>query len=133
VTTGTVVIEESPAVSFSVATYAVNEKAEIVTITVTLDAPSAVTVTVDYFASDGTAIAGEDYVAISGTLVFTPGVTSQTFTVSIISDDVDEDNETVILILSNADNATIGGNNPTILTITEEVKVYLPLVLRRYP
>jgi hypothetical protein len=125
--------DDPPTVGFSSATYGVNEDADIATIAVTLDAPSALTVTVDYATSDGTAMAGEDYAAMSGTLVFTPGVTSQTFNVSIISDEVSEGDETVVLTLSTADNAVIGENNPAVLTISEQIEVYLPLVLRQSP
>lgn len=41
--------------------------------TVTLSAPSAVPVTVRYATADGTATAGQDYQAASGTLTFAPG------------------------------------------------------------
>jgi hypothetical protein len=41
--------------------------------TVTLSAPSASPVTIHYQTADGTAIAGEDYTATSGTLTFDPG------------------------------------------------------------
>jgi hypothetical protein len=122
--------DDPPTVDFSGAAYSVNEDEGTVTIAVDLSVPSGLTVTVEYSTTDGTATAGDDYTAISGTLVLTPGVTSQSFAVAITSDEVDEDDETVILTLYNADNATIGSNNPAVLTITEEVKVYLPLVLR---
>ena len=41
--------------------------------TVELSAPSARSVTVDYATSDGTATAGEDYIAAGGSLTFMPG------------------------------------------------------------
>ena len=59
------------------------------------------TVTVDYAASDGTATAGLDYVAESGTLTFLPGQTEASFTIPIIFDDVVESIETINLTLSN--------------------------------
>ena len=43
---------------------------------VTLSGPSSATVTVSYQTADGTAQAGSDYVAASGTLTFSPGITS---------------------------------------------------------
>jgi uncharacterized repeat protein (TIGR01451 family) len=121
-----------PTVSFGSASYSVGEGDSGAIITVTLSAASNLTATVDYATSDGTAIAGEDYGTISGILVFPPGVTTHSFTVTIISDEVTEDDETIILTLSNAHNATIGSNNPAVLTI-KAVKVYLPLVLRACP
>ncbi|GAF91433.1 unnamed protein product, partial [marine sediment metagenome] len=68
----------------------------------------------------GTAMAGGDYTAISGTLTFTPGVTSQTFAITIADDGLDEYDETITLTLSNADNATIGGVNSATLTILDD-------------
>ncbi len=43
------------------------------TFTVTLGAASAQVVTVNYATADGTALAGSDYTATSGTLTFAPG------------------------------------------------------------
>ena len=56
---------------------------------VTLDPAAAQTVTVDYATADGTATAGDDYTATSGTLTFDPGETSQTIAVPI-TDDTEE-------------------------------------------
>jgi uncharacterized repeat protein (TIGR01451 family) len=75
--------------------------------TVTLSYPNAVTSTVDYATSNGTALAGIDYVATNGTLVFEPGVTSQTVTVGVNGDIVAESNETFYVTLSGANNAFI--------------------------
>jgi uncharacterized repeat protein (TIGR01451 family) len=121
-----------PTVSFGNTTYSVNEDAGTVSIVVTLDAPSALTVTVGYTATGGTATSGEDYEIVSGTLIFAPGFTSQMITVTIIDDEVDEGEETIILTLYDPINTTIG-DGTAVLTITEEFKVYLPLVLRGYP
>jgi endoglucanase len=49
--------------------------------TVTLSAAAKTAVTVGYKTANGTATAGKDYNAASGTLTFAPGVTSQTITV----------------------------------------------------
>ncbi len=53
------------------------------TFTVSLSAASSQTINVQYATQDGSALAGSDYKAASGTLSFTPGVTSRTITVSI--------------------------------------------------
>ncbi|HXB57891.1 MAG TPA: glycoside hydrolase family 44 protein [Vicinamibacteria bacterium] len=52
--------------------------------TVSLSAASAQTVTVAYATADGTATAGADYVAATGTLSFSPGTTAQVVTVQVI-------------------------------------------------
>lgn len=78
------------------------------TFTVTLSAASGKTVTVDYATADGTAAAGSDYTSTSGTLTFTAGETSKTFTVTIAGDTVTESDETFTVTLSNPANATLG-------------------------
>jgi hypothetical protein len=60
--------DPTPTVAFSSATYSVDEGTDASAITVTLDAQSGLTVTVDYTMADGTATAGEDYTAANGTL-----------------------------------------------------------------
>ena len=74
---------------------------------VTLDRASTLTVTVEYATSDGTATAGADYTATSGTLTFNPGETTQTVSVPVLNDAVDDPGETMTLTLSNAVNAQI--------------------------
>jgi hypothetical protein len=67
-------------------------------------------VTVAYEASDGSAVSGQDYTAVSGTLTFTAGVGSRTFTVPITKDTiVDGGGETVLLALSNPTGAGVLG------------------------
>ncbi|MBV9495282.1 MAG: right-handed parallel beta-helix repeat-containing protein, partial [Acidobacteria bacterium] len=78
------------------------------TFNVTLSAPSEKTVTVSYATSNGTATAGSDYVAATGTVTFAPGVTTQTVTITVLGDTANEPNETFNVTLSSAVNATIG-------------------------
>jgi hypothetical protein len=107
-------------VHFETPTYSANEADGNATITVTLDSPSGSSVTVDYNTSDGTAIEPGDYAATSGTLTFPAGSTSQTFAVNIVNDATGEDNETVNLALSNANNAQLGpGGDTATLTIVD--------------
>ena len=77
--------------------------------TVSLSQPVNEMVTVDFSTANGTAIAGEDYVGISGTLQFPPGVTSRTVLLETADDAVATPSETVFMNLSNASaNAVIG-------------------------
>jgi sugar lactone lactonase YvrE len=89
-------------------------------INVTLSNPSVETVTVDFATSDGTATAGSDYVANSGTLTFAPGATSASVNVSINGDTTIEPNETFTLTLSNSTNASFISRPQTIATITND-------------
>ena len=77
------------------------------TFTLTLSAPSSQTVTVEYATASDTASSGVDFVAASGTITFAPNATSQSISVSILGDSVDEPNERFLVDLSNAANATI--------------------------
>jgi chitinase len=77
------------------------------TFTVSMPEASPQTVTVDYATADGTAVAGLDYTATSGTLTFAPGQTSRTVTVALLQDSLDEADETFLLQLRGAVNALI--------------------------
>lgn len=69
--------------------------------------PRTQTITVDFATADGTAVAGEDYIATSGTLTFAPDETTKFIPVPIIGDYVIEPTETFTVNLSNPVNATI--------------------------
>jgi hypothetical protein len=77
------------------------------TFTVTLSAATSVPVSVRYATADGTAKAGSDYAARSGTLVFAPGTTKQTIVVTILGDAVVEPDESFSLVLTNPTNAVL--------------------------
>ncbi|HEX8286252.1 MAG TPA: Calx-beta domain-containing protein [Pyrinomonadaceae bacterium] len=105
---------------FSAATYAVGEAGASATITVTRAVGSDGAVSVGYATSDGTAAAGSDYTAASGTLNFAAGETSKTFNVSVSDDALDEVDETVNLTLSGpAGGATLGTQTTAVLTIND--------------
>ncbi len=75
--------------------------------TVTLAPAASAPVTVDWATADGTAKAGEDYTAASGTLVFAPGETEKTVAVAVLDDAHDEGEESFVLRLSNASGAEL--------------------------
>ena len=72
-----------------------------------------VPVSVGYATVDGTAIAGSDYTATSGTLTFEYGDKSKTVSVPVTDDDHDEDEEALTLRLSSASEATISDGEAT--------------------
>jgi len=110
--------ETTPTVSLSINDVTTTNESNA-DLTVTLSAASTETITVDYASSDGTATVGSDYTATSGTLTFSPDDTSKTFTVPILTDNIEENDETVTLTLSNASNADISDATGT-LTIKRE-------------
>jgi hypothetical protein len=77
------------------------------TFTVALSAASASTVSVSYATANGTAAAGTDYTAASGTLSFTAGALTRQVTVAVTGDTSVEASETFFVNLSNATGATI--------------------------
>ena len=78
---------------------------------VTLSGATEKEVRVNFATTDGTATtADNDYVARSGTLVFAPGVTSQSISVLVRGEKKTESNETFSVNLSGATNATIAAS-----------------------
>ena len=69
---------------------------------VTLTRAASRALTVDYATSDGSAQAGVDYTAASGTLTFQAGESSKTIEVGVLDDAHDEGEETLTLRLSSA-------------------------------
>ena len=108
--TGTITDDDGPTISINSPSVTEGDSGTTnLTFTVSLSAASAQQVTVDYAdAGTGTATAGTDYTAITaGTLTFAAGTTSQTFNMSVTGDTTDEADETVVVTLSSATNATI--------------------------
>ena len=74
---------------------------------VTMSRAHTGTTTVEYATSDGTARAGEDYTASSGTLSFAPDETAKTVAVTVLDDAHDEGSETMTLTLSSPSGAKL--------------------------
>ncbi len=87
---------------------------------VSLTVPTTASVTVRYATSDGTAKAGEDYTAASGTLTFAPGERTKTVSVPVTGDKRDEQDENFGLTLSNVVNASLADKRTGIGTITDD-------------
>ena len=81
--------------------------------TITLSSALPTTTSVNVATVDGTAIAGQDYVATSLTLTFAPGVTSRQVTVPLIGDAIAEPTEMFSLMLSNPVGAALGNATAT--------------------
>ena len=75
--------------------------------TVTLSPASLDTVTVQYATSSGSATEGTDYTGAQGTLTFDGGDTTETVSVILRDDLLDEDSEDFTLTLSTPTNATL--------------------------
>ena len=121
--TGTIVDDDAtPSLSITDATVTEgNTDTVSTTVTVTLSAASGRTVAVDFATADGTATfsPGADYHSQSGRLVFNPGETTKSITLTVVSDTTDEADETFLVNLSNPVNANIADGQSTI-TITDD-------------
>ena len=111
---GTIHNTEADPIGLSVAdAEATEEEDAALDFVVTLDPAATATVTVDYATADGTATAGSDYTATSGTLTFQPGDTTKTVSVPITDDTVDDGGETLTLTLSSASGADLDDSEAT--------------------
>ncbi len=100
-----IAIAPAGTVQFSAGGYTVSEGAGVATITVTRTGGNCGSIVVTASTSNGTAAAPGDYTAVNTTLTFPEGVTTRTFAIPIVDDNVDELDEAVNLTLS----ANIGG------------------------
>ena len=75
---------------------------------VTLMARAPTEATVNYATMDDTAVAGDDYGPVEGTLTFAPGETAKSIRVAVVDDAIDEaDEESFAVMLSGPSGATL--------------------------
>ena len=113
-----------PVFQFSAPSYSVNEGSGAATITVQRLGTTAGTATVDYAIEPGTAAATVDFSGpgglLTGTLTFTPGQSSRTFTVPVVNDGEIEGPETILLSLHHPSAGGVLGTPLTaVLTIVD--------------
>lgn len=113
----TIIDDDASTIQFTPADYVVFEPDGTQVITVTLTPAQAMTATVDYFTSDGTATNPADYLSASDTLTFSPGTTALTFTVTIVDNSILEPTESFQLNLTNVVSANIGSPTGTVTII----------------
>ena len=93
------------------------------TFTVNLSAAYDVPVVIDYATANGTATAGSDYQAASGTVTIPAGQTSGTITVLVNGDKSGEANESFLVNLSSPSNAVIADGQGAGTIVDEEPRV----------
>jgi hypothetical protein len=105
---------------FNPVTYSIDENSGSITVTVERTDGAAGEVTVDYQTINGSAIAGNDFTAKSGTLTFADTVVSQTIQVTLLGDSIAESEEDFTIQISNATGgAMIGADNTATIAITD--------------
>jgi fibronectin-binding autotransporter adhesin len=91
-----------------------NSGTKVFSFSVGLSGTALYPVTVNFATASGTATAGSDFVAASGTLTFAKGQSLGYVTVSVIGDRTREGNETFYVTLSNpSPNAYLGTSQAT--------------------
>jgi Calx-beta domain len=109
-------------ISLSASSYSVNEAAGSVVISAVRTGGSNGAVSVGYATSDGTAVAGSDYIASIGNLSWGDGDASRkTFSVPIVNDAIAEANETFVVRLGTpTGGATVGSPSSATVTILKK-------------
>ena len=113
--------DNPPVVDFNTTSSSGAESVSSTSMTVDLSAASGKDVTVDYAVTGTATGSGTDYTLANGTLTISAGATTANIDISgIIDDSIDEANETVIVTLSNPNNATLGSDKVFTYTITDD-------------
>ncbi|MGI9124765.1 MAG: Calx-beta domain-containing protein, partial [Mycobacterium sp.] len=119
--TGRITNDDGPAISIGNARVTEgNSGSKSAVFTVSLSKASATPVSVKYATANGTATAGSDYTAASGTVSFAAGVTSQTVNVTVLGDTAPESDETFTVNLSAPTNGYLGTATGTGTIVNDE-------------
>ena len=102
------IIDDDPPPAVGVLDAAATTEGAGATFAVALSAPSGRDVSVPFTTADGSAVAGQDYAAQSGTLVIAAGATSASIGVPTLDDGADEPDERFELLLGAPAAATLG-------------------------
>jgi uncharacterized delta-60 repeat protein len=111
------IVEANNGFSFSQPAYTVLRSGIAATITVLRTGNTDSVASVNFSATNGTAVNGFDYYATNGTFVFTNGQLSKTFTVPVIANTTVQPDKTVLMQLLNPTNGLLIAPNAATLTI----------------
>jgi len=113
-------LTSNPVVAFRAASLQGIESISPAQIAVSLSDAIPETVTVAYTVTGGTATKNIDYILADGTLVFSPYETNKNISIDIFNDIFVEGSETIMLTLSNPDNAKLGDKSEHNFTIIDD-------------
>ncbi|MEI6783313.1 MAG: Calx-beta domain-containing protein, partial [Verrucomicrobiota bacterium] len=117
--------DNDPGVHFLTENVIVSEGAGVITVVVQRGDDLYLPFTVNYATVDGTALAGQDYVAVAGTLQFGAGETNKQIAITILDDKLEEREEQFHLVLSNpTGGVSIGNSNAVIRIESDELMTY---------
>jgi unsaturated chondroitin disaccharide hydrolase len=105
--------------SFPPTSHAGSENVGTLTVAAQLSGPSTLTVTVP-FTVGGTASSPADYTITQGPIVIPAGMTTGEITISVINDDVDEPDETVVITMGTPTHAGLGAITTHTVAIADD-------------
>ena len=118
---------DAGAIAFSANNYSVDEDGITASLTLNRLGGSDGEVSVDITTANGTAIAPDDYTGTVQTITFADGVTSQSVSITIIDDTLDEADETINVALSNpTSGVTLGDTIQSVITILDNDEPVAP-------
>lgn len=110
----TITINDNDSTSLSIGDASVTEGAATAEVVVSLTAASATAIQFDFATADGSALAGSDYTATTGSGTIPAGSTSITLSIPLLDDGTAEGTETFAVTLSNPTGAPIADGLGTI-------------------
>ncbi len=112
--------------SFTTSAFTVSEEDGTITVTVSILNPAEEVTSVDVVVSGGTAINGEHFIFNDPTTLIFPGGSSesQSFTLAVVNDEVENDDRTIQLSLQNATNDAEIGTGTLTITIEDNDTQY---------
>ncbi|RLC65831.1 MAG: hypothetical protein DRI48_06125, partial [Chloroflexi bacterium] len=106
-------------VGFDAATSSGYESLSPVALPVSISGQSMSAVTVNYAVTGGTATSPNDFTLTAGTLTFNPGEMTNNISATILDDAISEGDETIVVTLSDPNNAILGANTVHTYTIKD--------------
>lgn len=100
-----------------------NSGSQTATLTVSLTQPTITGLTLSFTTVNGTATAGQDFLATSGVLTFGPGETSKTISVTVLADRTGEGGESFFVDLSTTSAVGISDSRGEITIVDDDVLV----------
>ena len=123
-----------PAIDFNITSSKGDEPSPSIIITVDVSEISGKKISVDYQLTGTATGSGIDYTLENGTLIIDAGENTGTITIpSIIDDDFAEEDETIIITLSNPTNATLGNDYIYTHTISTNDEDKRPILIATSP
>jgi choice-of-anchor B domain-containing protein len=123
-------VANSGTIEFATTSSSVNENADSALVSVSRIGGSDGAASVNYQLIDGTAIAGEDFDSVNGTLNWADGDgEAKSFTINLIDDGDGEENETFSVVLSSVVGSNLGSRAQLTITIEDDENNQAPSVV----